>query len=102
MPSKVRFLPSAQQDLEESSLWYETQGSGLGLQFVAAVEDCLAIIQDHPHAFTEVIPGVRRILTKRFPYAIYYLPESGRIVILAILHCSRSPKIWKRRARSRR
>jgi len=99
LASKIRFLLAAQRDLEEAGLWYEARSRGLGLEFISAVEDRLAFITDHPLAFSEAMPGVRRALTKRFPYAVYYRPETDRIVVLAVLHCSRSPHVWRRRAR---
>lgn len=73
------------------------QGQGLGYQMILAVEECLALIGANPGSFQEVIPNIRRALTKRFPYAVYYRPERDRVVVLAILHCSRSPRAWKRR-----
>jgi plasmid stabilization system protein ParE len=35
---------------------------------------------------------------RRFPYSIYYLIESGQIVILAVFHARRDPTIWQSRA----
>ena len=35
--------------------------------------------------------------TSRFPYAVYYRVEHGVIVVLACLHSSRSPEVWRSR-----
>ena len=40
--------------------------------------------------------GIRRALTKRFPYAIYFSIEGTVIVVLAVLHAARNPAEWQR------
>lgn len=49
--------------------------------------------------FQEVAPRIRRALTKRFPYGLYYQVEADMILVLGIFHSSRDPKVWKRRVR---
>jgi plasmid stabilization system protein ParE len=40
---------------------------------------------------------VRRALTRRFPYAIFYLVDEEQVVVIAVFHSSRDPKEWKAR-----
>jgi hypothetical protein len=37
------------------------------------------------------------VINKRFPYAIFFEPRSDEIVIVAIMHTSRSPGYWRSR-----
>ena len=37
---------------------------------------------------------VRRLVLKRFPFALAYLVQGDRVVILAVAHTSREPMYW--------
>jgi plasmid stabilization system protein ParE len=54
-------------------------------------------IAEWPSGFTEVSDGIRRALTTRFPYAIFFSEESGVIVVLAIKHQAQDPASWPKR-----
>lgn len=93
-------LPAVDADVTDAFLWYETQRSGLGEEFLAVVRETLGAIEEHPLRFPVVYGDVRRALTPRpFPYQILYFidEERERVVILAMLHQARNPEIWKSR-----
>jgi plasmid stabilization system protein ParE len=50
-----------------------------------------------PEAHAKVYHDVRRVLVRRFPYSIYYRFRADRIVVLAVFHNKRDPKVWKAR-----
>jgi plasmid stabilization system protein ParE len=50
-----------------------------------------------PDAFPVVHLSLRRVLLKRFPYALYYLLEDGAVVIVAVVHGRRHPAVWQSR-----
>ena len=52
-------------------------------------------ILDHPFGYQELRSGIRRALTRRFPYAIYYEVEDGTAFVYAILDLRRDP-VWTR------
>lgn len=41
---------------------------------------------------------VRRVLMRKFPYALFYLVEEDSIVVLACFHAGRDSIDWLRRA----
>src|SRR5437588_12864570 len=88
-------LPSAKEDLADGFGFYEEQGEGLGTYFLESLFsdiDSLRIYAGvHRKAF-----GYHRLLSKRFPYAVYYSLESEIAYIKAVLDCRRDPK-WTRR-----
>ena len=46
-----------------------------------------------------VIRGrLRRVLLRRFPYAIYYKVYPGVISVIGVIHGHRHPQTWLRRA----
>jgi toxin ParE1/3/4 len=59
-----------------------------------AVGEAIASIADRPGSFVEVTNGVRRALTRRFPYAIFFAEEGRVIVILAIKQQAQDPASW--------
>jgi plasmid stabilization system protein ParE len=44
--------------------------------------------------------GYHRVLSKRFPYAVYYSLESETVFIRAVLDCRRDPVWIRKRLRS--
>lgn len=99
MKLEVAFRRLAAAELGEVRDWYETQEPGLGAEFTTAVSDTVDFIAEMPEAYQIVDPakGIRRALTRRFPYAVYYIIEPPRVVVLAVLHVARDPATWKRR-----
>ncbi len=62
-----------------------------------ALDATFNTIQKNPDHFQVVFKNVRRALTARFPYGVFFIIEDSTIYVLAILHAIRSPKIWKDR-----
>ena len=97
---RILIRPDAREDLRAASTWYADQAPGLGNRFLAAIREQLLQITATPDAFPLFHQGTRRALIKKFPYGMVYLvqPEQDRIVVLAILHCGRDPKLWRSRS----
>ena len=84
------------RDLAAGFGYYEGQSKGFGERFLNAVDSSFGAIERYPKMFTRVHGEVRRALVSRFPYGIFYRVEPRRIVVLAVLHTARDPKIWPR------
>lgn len=92
---KIKILASASQDLIDGCWFYEKQSAGIGEYFL----DCLFSDIDsltinsgiHPIHFGKY----HRLLSKRFPFAVYYLVEGESILVYAVLDCRRNPA-WLR------
>jgi plasmid stabilization system protein ParE len=95
LPTVLRL--EAYDDLEAAYSTYETHRAGLGRRFLAEVRTVRERIGRHPRQYGRVGHNVRAATVRRFPYVIYYKVEPVRVVILAILHGRRSPRVWKRR-----
>ncbi len=71
--------------------FYEKQGEGLGAYF----EDSLAADIDSLSLFAgihSVVLGYHRMLSAKFPYAVYYEIVGEQVRIRAVLDCRRDPK----------
>jgi len=87
----IRILESAKRDLIKGFHFYERQGSGLGDYFLDSLSsdiDSLLIYHGiHPVKFGEYYC----MLSKRFPFAVYYTIEKKVISIDAVLDCRQNP-----------
>ncbi len=60
----------AEEDIDAAAQWYAEQQLELALEFLDAVDAGFELIAQFPQADQEVAPGIRRILTKKFPFSI--------------------------------
>ncbi len=91
---RVQILNEAQRGLVEGYRFYESQVEGLGDYF----QDSLFSDIDSLQFYAGVHPvhfGYNRLLSKRFPFAIYYRIENGMARVYAVLDCRRDPS-WTR------
>jgi plasmid stabilization system protein ParE len=89
--------PEAETDLTEAYDWYESQLAGLGGEFLLVVEASLATVQRKPKQYPVIYRRIRRALTRRFPFGVFYLTRRNTIIVLAILHAKRDPQLWQQR-----
>lgn len=98
---KIVILRSAIEDLARGRDFYDLQGEGLGDYF----EESLTADIDSLRLFAGVhvmAYGYHRMLSDRFPYAIYYEIAREQIRIRAVLDCRRDPKWIRSRIREGR
>jgi len=93
--------PEAERDLAEAYEWYEAREPGLGSDFLAEVDAVFEHIETNPAMFQEAHGKVRRALTKRFPYGVFYLVDSEDLVVIGVLHTARNPRLVRKRTKSR-
>jgi toxin ParE1/3/4 len=86
---RVGVRPEAELDVAIAASWYEAQRPGLGTKFIDEISRTVATLADNPLRRREVMEGVRRVLARRFPYAIAYRVEGDEVIVMSILHMSR-------------
>ena len=97
MTLHVVFRAEARREFIEAVAWYEAQRDGLGAEFLNEIERCIASAAEHPELYASVRADIRRVVARRFPYAVYYRQRDNRIVVLAVFHGRRHPRIWQAR-----
>lgn len=97
MTRRFVLLPRAERDIQSTFEWYESQGPGLGEEFLVTLRERLETVRGFPEAFPVIYRDVRRAVVSRFPYVVFYVVRPTRVAVLAIVHQSRDPAIWPRR-----
>src|SRR5262245_55309619 len=93
--------PEAEADIADAAVWYDTREPGLGLELLSEVHVAITRARKNPDAFVRVrrSPTVRRVLTRRFPYRVFFVVRPDAIVVFAVLHVAQHNRIWKHRAK---
>lgn len=86
---------AADNDIEAAFEWYESEQPGLGIEFLDEVKAAYTRILDGPFKYQHLRSGIRRALTRRFPYGIYFSIEEDLIVVIAVLDTARDPAEWQ-------
>ncbi len=100
--TEVRFRAEARVDVAEAFEWYQRARSGLGVEFLEAIEAALDVVALSPLTWP-VWPGssprddVRHFPLRRFPYAIAYIVSGDVLLVLAVAHNRRRPGFWRDR-----
>jgi plasmid stabilization system protein ParE len=98
MSFRLVVRPEAEQDVAEARDWYDRQREGLGGEFLTAVEEMFDRLRESPQLYAVGYKGVRPARLKRFPYVVYYRIKDEAVEVLAVLHGSRHPRVWRSRA----
>jgi len=94
---EIKILEAAEAELDEVFEYYNSQLPGLGEEFLLEFLKGTDRIKNYPDAWHPFSSETRRCRLDRFPYAIIYLRESERIMIIAVASLHRKPFYWKDR-----
>src|SRR5690349_15011923 len=93
----IRISPEADAELTEAREWYSHHRKNLDLEFMKCIDDALLRVVNNSRAFPVVYKSLRRVVIRRFPFAIFYETRATEIEVIAIFHSRRDPQIWKSR-----
>ncbi len=95
----VNIQPRAEAEADEAAAWYEAEQPGLGIEFLLELDAAIERAAESPLAYASVFLDARRVLTRRFPFAVYFLYEHDVVEVFAILHQLRAGMLWQSRVR---
>ncbi len=98
----LRIHAAAAEEAAEAAAWYEKKRPGLGTDFEHAIDAALDLLEQ------DIVPlisapgvagtrGVKRLLLRRFPYAVVVRDRGSQIVVIAFAHHARRPGYWRDR-----
>ncbi|MEX2581338.1 MAG: hypothetical protein WD342_19935 [Verrucomicrobiales bacterium] len=90
-PDKVILLDEAVDDLEIGRRFYDDQEEGIGTYFVTSLLSDIASLNLHA-GIHSIHFGFHRMLSKRFPFAVYYGVVPGLTRVVAALDMRQDPR----------
>ncbi len=88
---KIRILDRPEDDLTQGFAFDEEQQAGIGAYFLDSpapdIDSLLLYAGTHPRHFGRYY----RLLSKRFPFAVYYTTSDDVAWVHAVLDCRRDP-----------
>ena len=93
---KLRILRPALEDLASGRHFYDGQQLGVGAYFFATLFTEIDSLALHG-GIHRVVLGYHRLVSRRFPYAIYYRVSGHEVTVHRVLPCRRNPA-WIRSA----
>jgi plasmid stabilization system protein ParE len=93
----IRFHPEAEREFFDAISWYDHQRKGLGAEFLLCIDESIERIKSNPQMYPVVHKQIRRIVVRRFPFAVFFEDKESEIRIIGIFHSRRDPDYWKSR-----
>lgn len=62
-----------------------------------SIDEALSRIVASPNMYPNVYATLRRVVVRRFPFAIFYEVVADEIQVIAVFHSRRDPERWKSR-----
>lgn len=93
---KIEVHSNAHWDLVEGATFYEKQSASLAVYFL----DCLEADIDRLTTLAgihERVYGYHRMLSRKFPFAIFYVVDGEVATVYAVLDSRQDPEVTRRR-----
>ena len=98
---RLRILDQANADLLVGYAFYEKQSSGVGSYFLETLVSDIESLRLYG-GIHRLVFGYHRLLSRRFPYAIYYQVDGEWVYIWRVLDCRRNPSWISTQVKKRR
>ena len=95
---RIEILDDAEQDLIDGARFYEAQSPGVGEYFLDSLFSDIDSLQLHA-GIHPLYLGYQRLLSKRFPFAVYYRVQGNVARVWAVLDCRQDPEAIVKRLR---
>ena len=89
--NNVIALDEVSIDIRIAELFYEKQNNGLGGYFKDSIISDIESLWLYGGIHRKVF-GLYRLLSKRFPYGIYYEVDKDIVIVVAVLDLRQNPK----------
>ena len=92
---KLQISDEAFQDLNSGFLFYEAQEPGLGDYFLSSIKSDIESLRISAGVHRKVYRDYHRLLSRIFPYGIFYTVDDELVTVWAVIDLRRDPK-WIR------
>lgn len=91
------FHRDADQEYCGEAEYYARLDPELGRRFCDEIERLICDIRRQPERFPLFDPPIRRHFSNVFPYAVLYVDQPDRVLIIALMNMKRRPGYWRQR-----
>jgi hypothetical protein len=91
----IKILDLAERDLIEGFRFYEAQEAGLGSYFLTNLFADIESLRLYAGVHEKPFKAYYRLLSRRFPFAVFYTLDNDTGFVHAIVDCRRDPA-WTR------
>jgi plasmid stabilization system protein ParE len=91
------FHRAAQQEYIRDAKYYAKASFELGARFFDEIERLIQEIRQDPERYPVFDLPIRRHFSTVFPYAVLYVVQPDRVLIIAVMHMKRRPGYWRKR-----
>ena len=95
--ASLDILEDAVDEARAAYRWYLSRSRSAGTWFMEELDRGIEAVTDAPERWPAHLHGTRRYLLRRFPYALVYTFEGGKVLVVAVVHGSRRPGYWRER-----
>lgn len=92
---EIQISSKAFNDLNTGFFFYDNQELGLGDYFLSCLKSDIESLKHSAGIHRQVYRDYHRLLSQKFPFAIYYSVTHQTVKIWAIVDCRRNPE-WIR------
>jgi toxin ParE1/3/4 len=92
----LRIRAAARAEIADAFEWYLARSKDAPADFLAELDRALEHIAEAPEQFPVVRGRLRRVLLRRFPYAVYFKVYPRVISVVGVIHGHRHPDTWLR------
>ena len=93
---RIQILDLAKRDLIDGYHFYEGREAGLGDHFLDSLYSDIDSLALYGGVHRKAYRNFHWLLSRRFPFAIYYTMEAETVFVRAIVDCRRNPS-WIRK-----
>ncbi|MEK6405910.1 MAG: type II toxin-antitoxin system RelE/ParE family toxin [Acidobacteriota bacterium] len=93
---RIEILDQAEDDLIEGFHFYEAQRPGLGSYFLVNLYEDIDSLRINGGIHRRAYKDYHRLLSRRFPFAVFYKLLEGTVYVHAVVDCRRDPA-WIRK-----
>lgn len=88
---RIEVLDKAENDLVEGYLFYNEQQAGLGAYFLESLYSDIESLRLYAGIHRTAYRDYHRMLSKRFPFAVFYTLTDEAARVHAVVDCRRRP-----------
>jgi hypothetical protein len=88
---RIEILDKAENDLVEGYLFYEAQQAGVGDYFLESLYSDIESLRLYAGIHRMAYRHYHRMLSRRFPFAVFYTLADDAVRVHAVVDCRRRP-----------